>query len=162
MNLNLTFLGQMIAFAAFVWFCMRYVWPPIIGAINEREQKIQDSLHAAQVAKGEMEKFKKKMDAEKQESRKEATEILAKAKAASDQLVIDAKQKAQEEGDRVRQSTQQDIANQYSAAQSEIKAEIKQVAFALTAHIVSEEFASNVKLNDDLIDRQIAQIKANT
>ena len=54
MNINSTIIGQMIAFAFFVWFCMKFVWPPLIGAINERQRKIEEGLNAAEKAKADL------------------------------------------------------------------------------------------------------------
>lgn len=54
MNINATLLGQLVAFAIFVWFCMKFVWPPLIGAINERQRKIEEGLSAAEKAKEDL------------------------------------------------------------------------------------------------------------
>jgi len=55
MNINLTLIGQSIAFIVFVWFCMKFIWPPMMNALDERKQKIADGLAAAERGKKEQE-----------------------------------------------------------------------------------------------------------
>ena len=76
MNINLTLIGQLIAFVAFVAFCMRYVWPPIAGAMAERQNKIADGLAAADRAGHDLEVAKQQADEQLAEAKREAAASL--------------------------------------------------------------------------------------
>ena len=94
MNLNLTILGQMIAFAIFVWFCMRYVWPPIIGALAEREERIAGGLAAAEKAQQDLQAAETRTAEMLQEGREKAQEFVAQAHKRGDDMVEEAKEQA--------------------------------------------------------------------
>ena len=79
MNINLTLIGQLIAFVAFVAFCMRYVWPPIAGAMAERQNKIADGLAAADRAGHDLEVAKQQADEQLVEAKREAAGIIEAA-----------------------------------------------------------------------------------
>ena len=101
MDLNATLLGQMIAFGLFVWFCWKFVWPPLLAAMEERAEKIEQGL------KDSEESAKKILDAEEQskkmlaEAKKEAKKIMDNAKNQSEKIVEESKNKATEEKDRI-------------------------------------------------------------
>ena len=76
MNINLTLIGQMLAFVAFVVFCMKYVWPPILAAMQEREQKIAEGLAAAEQAEQDLELAKEKAVERLKEAKEEASSIV--------------------------------------------------------------------------------------
>ena len=101
MNINLTLIGQMIAFAGFVWFCMKFVWPPIMAAMQEREQKIADGLAAADRASHDLELAKEKAVERLKEAKEEAAGIIDAANKRANQLVEEAKDAAVVEADRV-------------------------------------------------------------
>ena len=79
MNINLTIIGQILAFIAFVAFCMRYVWPPILAAMEERQQKIADGLAAADRASHDLELAQKEAVDRLSEAKKEAASIVEAA-----------------------------------------------------------------------------------
>ena len=97
MNLNGTLLGQMIAFGLFIWFCWKFVWPPLLAAMEERANKIEQGL------KDSEDSAKKIIEAEEQskkmiaEAKSEAKKVLSNAKAQSEKIVEDSKTKATEE-----------------------------------------------------------------
>lgn len=159
MNINLTFLGQMIAFGAFVWFCMKYVWPPLLGALEERKGKIQESLHAADKAKQDLQILESTAQKTKEEAKKEAAKIVEQARQQAQHLVDSAMQKAMQEAERVRASTQEDIANQYQQKQEEIKQQIKEVAGLLVAKVVNEQFAKDTQLDENFITKQLSEMQ---
>ena len=86
MNINLTLIGQMIAFVCFVLFCMKYVWPPIIAAMAEREKKIADGLAAADRASHDLELAKEKAVERLKEAKEEAAGIIDSANKRANQI----------------------------------------------------------------------------
>ena len=94
MNINLTLIGQLIAFVAFVAFCMRYVWPPIAGAMAERQNKIADGLAAADRAGHDLEVAKQQADEQLAEAKREAAGIIEAANKRAQAVVEEAKDAA--------------------------------------------------------------------
>ena len=109
MNLNLTLIGQMLAFIGFVVFCMKYVWPPILAAMAERETKIADGLAAADRASHDLELAQEKAVERLKEAKEEAAGIIDSANKRAGQLVDEAKEAAVTEADRVKAAAQAEI-----------------------------------------------------
>ena len=103
MNINLTIIGQILAFIAFVAFCMRYVWPPILAAMEERQQKIADGLAAADRASHDLELAQKEAVDRLSEAKKEADAIVEAANKRAATVVDEAKVAAVAEADRVKE-----------------------------------------------------------
>ena len=114
MNINLTLIGQMIAFVLFVVFCMRYVWPPIMAAMQERAEKIADGLAAADRASQDLELAQEKAVERLKEAKEEAAAIIDAANKRGNQIIEEAKDQARVEAERVK-----------TAAQSELDQDIK-------------------------------------
>jgi F-type H+-transporting ATPase subunit b len=91
MNINATLLAQAIMFALFVWFCMKYVWPPIIGALEARKKQIADGLAAADRGKHELELAGKRASETMHEAKMKAVEIIAQAEKRAIQVIEEAK-----------------------------------------------------------------------
>ena len=97
MNINLTLIGQAISFAIFVLFCMKYVWPPITSALEERKKKIADGLSAAELGEQALEKAKVDVDSKLSEAKSEAKNIIAMAEKSQGDILDEANVKASEE-----------------------------------------------------------------
>ena len=110
MNFNLTLLGQSMAFMLFVWFCMKYVWPPVVEALRQRQQRIADGLAAADRGERRL-----------AEADSEKADILAAAQAQAQAIVQRAKQRAEQLVDEARQKAQGEGHKQIAAAQAEIE-----------------------------------------
>ena len=91
MNINLTLFGQMVTFAFFVWFCMKFVWPVIIEAMEERQKKIADGLDAADRAMRDLELAQNKATDQMKEAKQEAAGIVDQANKRANQIVDEAK-----------------------------------------------------------------------
>ena len=122
MNINLTLIGQAIAFAIFVGFCMKYVWPPIIHALRERQQRIDDGLMAADEGTRKLAEAEEKSRKLLAEGRKKATQIVDSAEKQAQQIVEQAKTLAQTERGRIVASAQGDIARDVEAAKQNLQA----------------------------------------
>ena len=94
MNINATILGQMIAFAFFVWFCMKYVWPPLTAALAERAKKIADGLEAAERAGKDLELAQERAAEQLREAKTEASGIIEQANKRASQIIDEAKEQA--------------------------------------------------------------------
>jgi len=123
-NINLTLIGQMIAFVCFVVFCMRYVWPPILAAMAEREKKIADGLAAADRASHDLELAQEKAVERLKEAKVEAAGIVDSANKRAGQLVEEAKDAAVVEADRVKASAQAEIEQEVNRAREQLRGQV--------------------------------------
>ena len=128
MNINLTLIGQLIAFAVFVWFCMKFVWPPIVAAMTERENKIADGLQAASRAEKDLELAQQNATARLGEAKAEAAAIIEQANRRAAQIVDEAKADAAEEAQRVKKSAEADIEQQLSQAREVLRGQVATLA----------------------------------
>ena len=139
MNINLTLIGQMLAFVAFVAFCMRFVWPPIVGAMAERQQKITDGLAAADRASHDLELAQKNASAQMAEAKKEAAGIIDAANKRAAALVDEAKAAAVVEADRIKAAASAEIEQELARAQEELMAKVSQLAIQGAEKILGAE-----------------------
>ncbi len=130
MNLNLTLFGQMIAFVGFVLFCMKYVWPPILAAMAEREQKIADGLAAADRASHDLELAQERAVEQLKEAKNEAASIIESANKRANQLVEEAKDAAVVEADRVKASAQAEIEQETNRAREQLRSQVAALSLA--------------------------------
>lgn len=130
MNINLTLIGQMIAFICFVVFCMKYVWPPILAAMQEREQKIADGLAAADRASHDLELAQEKAVERLKEAKQEAAVIVESANKRGNQLVEEAKGAAVVEADRVKASAQAEIEQETNRAREQLRTQVAALSLA--------------------------------
>ena len=130
MNINLTLIGQMIAFICFVMFCMKYVWPPILAAMAEREKKIADGLAAAYRASHDLELAKEKAVERPKEAKHEASGIVDAANKRGNQIVEEAKDVAVVEADRVKASAQAEIEQETNRAREQLRSQVAALSLA--------------------------------
>ena len=128
MNLNLTLIGQLIAFTIFVIFCMKYVWPPISGALADRQKKIAEGLDAADKAARDLETVKSQIKDELKQARSQATELLEQANKRSSEIVKEAQDKARAEAEKIMASAQAQIAQDAARAREVLRADVAQLA----------------------------------
>jgi F-type H+-transporting ATPase subunit b len=120
-NINLTLFGQMVTFAIFVWFCMKFVWPVIIGAMEERQQKIADGLDAADRAMRDLEAAKSEATDQMKGAKQEAAGIVDQANKRANQIVDEAKVLAVAEGDRLKVAAEAEIEQEINRAKEELR-----------------------------------------
>ena len=150
MNINLTLIGQTIAFAVFVWFCMKFVWPPIISALNERKTRIADGLAAAD--EGQREKARAEEHAAEvlEEAKGQAQEIIRRAERREAEMVEEAKTTARDEGDRIITAARGEIDKEVNQAREALRAQLATLAVAGAGQILSREV--DEKAHSQLID----------
>jgi F-type H+-transporting ATPase subunit b len=139
MNINLTLFGQSIAFAVFVWFCLKFIWPPIINALDERRAKIAEGLAAAE--EGHKKKVKAEEDAQEilKDTREQAKDILAGAKKQGEDIVEEAKNDARAEGERILKSARAEIDQQMNQAREELRREVVTIALSGAEQVLMRE-----------------------
>ena len=153
MNINATLIGQSFAFAVFVWFCMKYVWPPIIAALDNRKKEISDGLAAAARGKQDLELAQHKATERLHEARVEAQEIIDLANKRADQIIDEAKEQARIEGERIKLAAQAEIDQQANRAREALRSQVAVLAVAGAERILGKNLdeSANSRLVDDLV-----------
>ena len=144
MNINATLIGQSIAFFLFVFFVMKYVWPPLMAALSERKKQIADGLAAAERGHHEHQLAEQRAKNVIREAHEEATEIISRAHQRASEVIDESKGKAQEEADRIIESGHSLVEQESNSAREHLRAEVS----ALTLMGVSQNLQREVKESD--------------
>jgi F-type H+-transporting ATPase subunit b len=156
MNFNATLIGQSITFILFVWFCMKFVWPPIMNALETRKKQIADGLAAADRGKHELELAAKKAGDNMRDAKVQAAEVLAQAEKRAAQIVEEAKTAAKEEGDRQLAAAQANIAQETNRARESLREQVAGLAVAGAEKILRREV--NAQTHADLLGQLKAEL----
>jgi F-type H+-transporting ATPase subunit b len=156
MNLNATILGQSIAFAVFVWFCLKYVWPPITAALAERQRKIADGLEAADRAQRDLNLAKNKVADDLREAKVKSAEIIDMANKRANQIVDEAKERAREEGQRIIAGAKAEIEMEVQRAREALRAQVASIAIAGAEKIL--ESSVDQAANEELVKKLASQL----
>jgi F-type H+-transporting ATPase subunit b len=156
MNFNATLIGQSITFILFVWFCMKFVWPPIMSALEARKKQIADGLAAADRGKHELELAAKKAGDNMREAKVQAAEVIALAEKRAAQIVEEAKTAAKEEGDRQLAAAQANIAQETNRARESLREQVAGLAIAGAEKILRREV--NAQTHADLLGQLKAEL----
>ncbi len=139
MNINATLLGQTITFAVFVWFCMRYIWPPIVNALETRRKTIADGLAAAERGRHEQELAAKRAAETLHEAKVKAAEIIGQAEKRAAQIIDEAKAAAKAEGDRLIAAAQAEIEQEAQRAREQLRAQVAALVVAGAEKVLRRE-----------------------
>ncbi|MBK1619910.1 F0F1 ATP synthase subunit B [Lamprobacter modestohalophilus] len=139
MNINLTLISQMIAFAIFVAFCMKYVWPPIMKALDERATKIAEGLAAAERGQQEQEIGRQKALEEMKAAKAKAADIVAQAQKRYNEVMDEAKRDAQGEADRIKTAAHAEIEQETNRAREELRERMAALAVAAAEKVLEKE-----------------------
>ncbi len=156
MNINLTLLLEMVFFALFVWFTMKYVWGPIMGALDERKAKIADGLAASEKGLKDQELAEENAKQVIKEAKKEAADIIAQAKSRDTQMIEEAKGKATEEADRIMAGAQAEIDQEVNRAKDTLRKQVSDLAVSGAGKILGKEVDANA--HKDALKKLIEQI----
>ena len=156
MNINLTLIGQSITFIVFVWFCMKFVWPPVMAALNERKQKIADGLAAAEKGKHDEELAKERAVEELKKAKAQAQEIINGAEKRASEIVEEAKDTARTEGERLLAAANAEIEQEANRAREQLRGEVVSLAVAGAGKVLKREI--DEKANEDLLKDLVAQL----
>jgi len=150
-NINATLFLQAIVFAILVWFTMRFVWPPIAAALDERSAKIAHGLAAAEHAKIELSNANKAVELKLAESRNESTTLLADAERRAQHLIDEAKVRASEEAKRIVAAAQAEAEQEAVKAREVLREQVAALAVKGAEQILRKEV--NASVHADLLDR---------
>ena len=139
MDINLTLIGQTIAMIVFVWFCMKFIWPPILNAIEERQEQIAEGLAAAE--KGQDKLLQAQAEAEEivSDARKQATSILDQAHARANEIVAEGKSDGVRERERQLTAAKAEIEQEINKAREELRGQVSAIAIASAEKILKRE-----------------------
>ena len=156
MNINATLLGQMITFAVFVWFTMRFVWPLLMQAIEERQAKIADGLAAAEKGRHELELAEVRAKELLRERKQQAAEIIAHAQKRANEIIEEAKISARTESERILGSAHAQISQDLQEARDKLQREVGQLAIAAAEQILMREV--DAEAHQDLVNKLSVQL----
>ena len=156
MNINLTLIGQLIAFAIFVWFCMKFVWPPITGAMDARQKKIAEGLDAAGRAERDLKLAQEKATEMLRDTKKTALEILDKANKTASEIVEEAKAQARVEGERLVASAKAEIDLEVNRVKEDLRAQVSVLAIAGAEKILGSSVDAST--HNKLVEQLAAQL----
>ena len=139
MNITLTLIGQSISFFLFVLFTMKYVWPPLMDALNERKKKIADGLAEAERGHHELELAEEKAKKVLREGKEKSQEFINQAQRRHDEIVEEAKKHAREEGERILAAAQAQIEQERQRAKEALRTQVAMLAIAGAEQILMRE-----------------------
>jgi F-type H+-transporting ATPase subunit b len=143
MNINLTLIGQLLSFAVFVWFTMKYVWTPIMGALETRKKEIADGLAAAERGQHEQELAKERAKDVLHDAKAQAAEIVAQAQKRAAEIVDDSKDTARAEGERILTAAKSEIEQETNRAREQLREKVGHLAVAGAEKILKKEISAD-------------------
>ena len=152
MNINATLIGQIITFAIFIWFTMRYVWPPIKKAMRDREKNIANGLQAAEQGRRDLELAQRKSKQIIADAKLEASHVLERANERALQVLEEAKEEARVEGQRLLDNAKTEVEQQFDQARDQLRHEVVDIALSGAEKILEKEVdkASHKKFLQEL------------
>jgi F-type H+-transporting ATPase subunit b len=139
MNINATLLVQALSFAALIWFAVRFIWPPLTRAIDERNRKIADGLAAAERGHAQLAASAQKAESEVTSARARASDILGHAEKRASEVIDEAKAAARLEGQREKTAAAAEIEQMVSQAKEQLREEVAKLAVAGAEKILRRE-----------------------
>lgn len=156
MNINLTLIAQAVAFAILIWFTVKYVWPPLLNAIEARQKEIADGLAAASEGRSALEVAAKKSEITLNEAKQKASEIIGQAEKRATQIVEEAKDNAKEEGERILAGAKAEIDQEVNRAKEGLRAQVSSLAVAGAEKILRKEI--DAKAHSDMLSKLAAEL----
>lgn len=156
MNINLTLIGQSIAFLFFVLFCMKFVWPFITKAMAERQERIAQGLAAADRADKDLELAQEKATHTLREAKQEAAAILEAANKRAAQIVDEAKDQARVEADRIKAAAQAEVEQEVNRAKEKLRSQVAVLAIAGAEKVL--ESSVNEATHKAMLDKLAASL----
>jgi len=155
-DINMTLIGQTVAMIVFVWFCMKFIWPPIMEAIEERQKEIADGLAAAEKGQQSLDKAKAEADGIIGDARKQATIILDQANARANEIVAEGKADGIKERDRQLAAAKAEVEQETNRAREELRGQVSAIAVASAEKILQREI--DEKAHEDILSKLAAEL----
>ena len=156
MDINLTLIIQMLVFGVFVWFTMKFVWPPLVKALEERQEKIADGLAAAERGRRELELAQHRVKDEMKQAKVQASEVVEKANRRAAQIIEEAKNDARQEAQQLAKIANEHISQEVNRAKDTLRKQVATLAVAGAEKILMREI--DAKANHSLVDNLIEEI----
>jgi F-type H+-transporting ATPase subunit b len=155
-NINLTLIIQMVVFAILIWFTMKFVWPMILGAMVEREQRIAAGLAAAEQGQKDLSEAKSRADEVIKEARTRALAIEAQARTQANQIIEDARKAAALEGEKALAHAKSQLELESNRARDQLRGQVVSLAVAGARRVLEKEI--DPKAHGELLDQLAAKL----
>ena len=156
MNINATLIGELIAFLVFVLFCMKYVWPPIIGAIEARQQKIADGLAASDKAEQDLQLAQEKAKQQLVDAKAQASALIDQAKKREAQIIDEAAMKAQAEREKILAQAKAEVEAERIRAKEELRKQVAALAVAGAERILQRSI--DEAAHSDILEKLVTEL----
>ncbi len=156
MNINLTLLAQLISFAAFVWFTKKFVWSPIIDALEKRKEEIANGLAAAERGQHEKELAEERAREVLHDAKAQAADILSQAQKRALEIIDAGKEDAHTEGERIINAARAEIVQETNRAREQLREKVAELAVIGAEKILQKEI--DAKAHRGLIESLVKQI----
>jgi len=156
MNLGATLIGQSITFLIFVWFCMKFIWPPIRTAMRERQEAIAAGLAASEAADKKLADAASGAEQELARAKEEAAGILDQARQRANQMVEEAKNDAREEGERIIEAAKGEIEQEMNRAKEALRGQVSSLVISGAEQVL--EGSVDATKHSDMLDKLAAQL----
>jgi len=154
--MNATLIGQLIAFAVFVAFCMKYVWPPLMAAIEARQKTIADGLAASERAEKDLELAQQRATEQLREAKQQAADIVEQAKKRANQLVDEETQRGHAEREKIIASGYAEIEAERNRAKEELRKQVAALAVTGAERILAREIDADAQ--NDIVEKLVAEL----
>ena len=156
MHINMTMLGQMISFVFFVWFCMKFVWPPLTQLMRDRQQTIAEGLEKAAQAEKQLEQANDAAETELEEAKKQAAELINQATNRGTQIVEEAKALAREEGERIKHAAEAEVEQEVNRAREMLRSQVSDLAIQGAERIL--EVSVDRERHQEMLNKLAAEL----
>ena len=156
MSINLTLIGQSIAFFFFVWFCMKFVWPPLMKTLDERKKNIADGIAAGEKGRHELELAEKRAVEVIREAKEKASEIVQHAERRAAEIADEAKGHAKEEAERILSAARADAEQEINHAREALRAQLGSLVVAGASRILEREI--DAKAHAAIVDSVVKEL----
>ncbi|NHA05222.1 F0F1 ATP synthase subunit B [Mucilaginibacter sp. HC2] len=147
-----------ISFVILLFLLGKFAWKPILGALNDRERFIEDSLSKAEAAKDEMARLTNENESLLKQARAERDHILSDARKVKEQMIADAKELAHKEGARMIELARVEINNQKSIAMADVKNQVATLSLQIAEKVLRKQFEDHQK-QDELVSQLLKEVK---
>ncbi len=156
MNINATLIGQSLTFLAFIFFCMKFVWPALVGVMQAREEKIAKGLENAERADKDLELAKQQAGKQLREAKEQAAAIIEQANKRASNIVEEAKEQAKAEAERIKAAADADVAREVSQAREELRGKVAVLAVAGAEKILGSSVDAGA--HNAMLDKLAAEL----